>query len=104
MSCSSLSAKATNDYLLIQSVCLLLRWDFTGRTLGMLWAIDYKNPLSNREQWTDCSGRTMMSTIMIADKSEKLDRMSASPGYDSTVEFGPEIERFAAGMRSGFPA
>jgi len=71
------------------------RWDFIGRSLGMLSAVDPQTPRS--PMWTEVLGRAALAKSLIMDTTGKLENMNRGVGYhdDADVEFTPEIKEEA---------
>lgn len=76
----------------------MTRWDFVGRTLGMLFNVDPARPIGT--VWEDCTMRAMMAQMLIKDKTGKLDAMNRSSGYntDAGIEFGTELLNVAEAL------
>ena len=73
-------------------------WDFVGRTLSMLLAVDFDLPRSQREHWQDVSGRAMYVKVLMTTENKTLDLMCPDD-YGQGVEFGPEILEVLARIR-----
>lgn len=73
----------------------LLRWDFVGRTWGLLHNVSSSRPSGG--PWEDVRTRAMMTKMLITNTTGKLNAMNASVGhdYDDRVEFGDEILKAA---------
>jgi hypothetical protein len=69
-------------------------WDFVGRTLGMLLALDPSLPKVQSEVWDEIQGRAWMGDFLIQDKEGKLEQMTAS-GYGvagaQTLDLGKDL-------------
>ena len=71
------------------------RWDFVGRTFGMITALDPTLPkLKDRTAWKEVVGRCQMARTLITDKTGKLDTMVQS-NDPKDYQFGDEIEKLA---------
>lgn len=73
-------------------------WDFVGRTLSMLLAVDFDIPRSQREHWQDVSGRAMYAKVLMTAEDKTLDQMCPDD-YGQGVEFGPEVLEVLARIR-----
>ena len=76
-------------------VYLRARWDFIGRTRGMMHAVDpsFAGRAQRSPAWKDIQSRAGMGQMLIEDTTGKLDAMNAGAGYrdDGGVEFGSQI-------------
>lgn len=89
---------ALNRLLISSTILTSHRWDFVGRSLGMLMNVSPARP--SGELWSDVQSRAMMAQMLIKDTTGKLDAMNASVGYnhDAGVTFGGEVERSIDGL------
>jgi hypothetical protein len=81
-------------------------WDFTGRTLGMLNGIEGAAAASLgiegrggmtaavKEAWGDIVGRAQFGSVLIFDKSGKIEMMCGG----DTTEFGDEFGQAATAV------
>ncbi|KAG8525645.1 uncharacterized protein KY384_000405 [Bacidia gigantensis] len=65
-------------------------WDFVGRTLSMVLAVDPTLPRRLKGQWNEVHGRAKYSKTLIMDTTGMMDRM-APDDYGTGVEFGEEV-------------
>ena len=75
-------------------------WDFVGRTLAMLYALDSSLPQTphQKEQWAEVTSRAFYARTLILDEGGKLDMMvniGSTDGSVQTADFGDEVKQAA---------
>lgn len=65
-------------------------WDFVGRTLSMLLAVDFDLPRRPKGRWTEVKGRAHYTKTLMLDTTGMLDTMCPDD-YGSKIEFGDNI-------------
>jgi hypothetical protein len=69
-------------------------WDFVGRTLGMLYALDPSLPAREKKQWDEVSNRCAYGNMLVHDKTGMLETMC--PDERGTgVQLGEDVENLA---------
>ncbi|KAH7119045.1 hypothetical protein B0J11DRAFT_83523 [Dendryphion nanum] len=69
-------------------------WDFVGRTLAQVAAIDPQLPARQKAAWQEAMGRALNSAMLITDQRGMLDMMCPNERSEP-AEFTPEIQDLA---------